>query len=219
MLHVNISKMENAIGLGYLVGAISVGLVTLLANFFSYRENNDILDAASEIKQATDAWPRQMRLFTTPEGKGYKFSFKTRGVLELAWQEHAFGSIGHGAPTADLTPQSIDAIKQRCTTQVPYAPFITELGNANTGENFLSFSQRWNNHREINVWDWFLSRLGLENFRTLSISCKPISMRRTLTVASATQVMCWSSRQKIFYSVVSACQSQDWGGVASLQVV
>ncbi|MFJ5333663.1 hypothetical protein ACIPTZ_01760 [Pectobacterium sp. CHL-2024] len=58
--------MENAIGLGYLVGAISVGLVTLLANFFSYRENNDILDAASEIKQATDAWPRQMRLFTTP---------------------------------------------------------------------------------------------------------------------------------------------------------
>ncbi|WP_416346055.1 phosphopantetheine-binding protein [Pectobacterium carotovorum] len=97
----------------------------------------------------TDAWPRQMRLFTTPEGKGYKFSLKTRGVLELAWQEHAFGSIGHGAPTADLTPQSIDAIKQRCTTQVPYAPFITELGNANTGENFLSFSQRWNNHREI----------------------------------------------------------------------
>ncbi|GKW02969.1 hypothetical protein ACI51Z_03135 [Pectobacterium carotovorum] len=53
LLHVNISKVENAIGLGYLVGAISVGLVTLLANFFSYRENNDILDVASEIKQAT----------------------------------------------------------------------------------------------------------------------------------------------------------------------
>ncbi|MFJ5479303.1 hypothetical protein [Pectobacterium carotovorum] len=52
LLHVNISKVENAIGLGYLVGAISVGLVTLLANFFSYRENNDILDVASEIKQA-----------------------------------------------------------------------------------------------------------------------------------------------------------------------
>nr|WED67957.1 polyketide synthase dehydratase domain-containing protein [Pectobacterium colocasium] len=97
----------------------------------------------------TDTWPRQMRLFITSEGKGYKFSLKTRGVLELAWQEHAFGGIGHGAPTADLTPQSIDAIKQRCTTQVPYAPFITELDNANTGENFLSFSQRWNNHREI----------------------------------------------------------------------
>ncbi|MDX6916169.1 hypothetical protein R9X49_13740 [Pectobacterium carotovorum] len=53
ILHINISKMENAIGLGYLVGAISVGLITLLANFFSYRENNDILDVASEIKQAT----------------------------------------------------------------------------------------------------------------------------------------------------------------------
>ncbi|MEI7341576.1 hypothetical protein WCT87_08830 [Pectobacterium brasiliense] len=52
LLHVNINKVENAIGLGYLVGAISVGLVTLLANFFSYRENNDILDVASEIKQA-----------------------------------------------------------------------------------------------------------------------------------------------------------------------
>ncbi|MCU1793375.1 MULTISPECIES: hypothetical protein [Pectobacterium] len=52
LLHVNINKVENAIGLGYLVGAISVGLITLIANFFSYRENNDILDVASEIKQA-----------------------------------------------------------------------------------------------------------------------------------------------------------------------
>ncbi|MBA0216378.1 hypothetical protein H4F33_03525 [Pectobacterium brasiliense] len=52
LLHININKVENAIGLGYLVGAISVGLVTLLANFFSYRENNDILDVAAEIKQA-----------------------------------------------------------------------------------------------------------------------------------------------------------------------
>ncbi|WP_052443940.1 hypothetical protein [Pectobacterium brasiliense] len=53
ILHINFSKLENAIGLGYLVGAISVGLITLLANFFSHRENNDILDVASEIKQAT----------------------------------------------------------------------------------------------------------------------------------------------------------------------
>lgn len=53
ILHINISKLENAIGLGYLVGAISVGLITLLANFFSHRENNDILDVASEIRQAT----------------------------------------------------------------------------------------------------------------------------------------------------------------------
>lgn len=50
ILHINISKLENAIGLGYLVGAISVGLVTLMANFFSHRENNDILDVASEIR-------------------------------------------------------------------------------------------------------------------------------------------------------------------------
>ncbi|GKX42854.1 hypothetical protein SOASR015_18880 [Pectobacterium carotovorum subsp. carotovorum] len=52
ILHINTSEIENAIGLGYLIGAIAVGLVTLLANFFSYRENNDILDVASEIKQA-----------------------------------------------------------------------------------------------------------------------------------------------------------------------
>ncbi|ASY82120.1 hypothetical protein [Pectobacterium polaris] len=51
ILHINTSEIENAIGLGYLVGAISVGLITLLANFFSYRENDDILDVASEIKQ------------------------------------------------------------------------------------------------------------------------------------------------------------------------
>ncbi|WP_233973330.1 hypothetical protein [Pectobacterium versatile] len=52
MPHINTSKIENAIGLGYLIGAIAVGLVTLLANFFSYRENSDILDIASKIKQA-----------------------------------------------------------------------------------------------------------------------------------------------------------------------
>ncbi|GLY61749.1 hypothetical protein IW01_05360 [Pectobacterium brasiliense] len=53
ILRMNVSDADTAMGLGYLVGAISVGLIAFLANFFSYRENKDILDVASELKQVT----------------------------------------------------------------------------------------------------------------------------------------------------------------------
>ncbi|RLM20984.1 hypothetical protein BIY29_14535 [Brenneria alni] len=59
IIHININQIENAIGLGYLVGAISVGLITLLANFFSNREGNDILDVATELKQAAKSVRRR----------------------------------------------------------------------------------------------------------------------------------------------------------------
>ncbi|WP_224555975.1 hypothetical protein [Pectobacterium versatile] len=57
ILRMNASDIDTAMGLGYLVGAISVGLIAFLANFFSNRENKDILDVASELKQATKGNP------------------------------------------------------------------------------------------------------------------------------------------------------------------
>ncbi|KML70142.1 type I polyketide synthase [Pectobacterium peruviense] len=137
-------------GQASLVGAT---ILSLLHEFITHVKPQESLQVKNLMLTKpiiyTDDWPRQMRLFITPEGKNYKFSLKSQGVLELVWQEHAFGGIGHSAQAADITPLSIDAIRQRCTTQIAYSPFITELGNANTGESFLSFSQRWNNHREI----------------------------------------------------------------------
>nr|WP_113868425.1 type I polyketide synthase [Brenneria salicis]NMN92810.1 acyl transferase domain-containing protein [Brenneria salicis ATCC 15712 = DSM 30166]RBP59744.1 acyl transferase domain-containing protein [Brenneria salicis ATCC 15712 = DSM 30166]RLM29851.1 beta-ketoacyl synthase [Brenneria salicis ATCC 15712 = DSM 30166] len=95
------------------------------------------------------AWPRLMRLVITADGKGYKFSLKSRGTLELEWQEHAFGVIGQDQQASEGIIQPIDDIRRRCTTEMPYAPLPMDLENATTGDVFLSLSQRWNNHRDI----------------------------------------------------------------------
>ena len=44
--------VDAALGIGYLVGVLSVGIVGLLANFFEKREAKDILEVANEIKTA-----------------------------------------------------------------------------------------------------------------------------------------------------------------------
>ena len=42
-----------ALGLGYVIGAMSVALIAWLANFFSNRENKDILEIAHELHPLT----------------------------------------------------------------------------------------------------------------------------------------------------------------------
>ncbi|WP_227003577.1 phosphopantetheine-binding protein [Pectobacterium polaris] len=149
-----------------LVGATILSLLHEFMTCFKPQENLQVKNLMmTKPIIYTDAWPRFMRLFVTQEGKGYQFSLKSRGVLELTWQEHAFGAIGHGVQVPDIVPSSFDAIKQRFTNKLPYSPFVTELGNASTGDNFLSFSQRWNNHSEIFQGDseWLIHKvLGSE---------------------------------------------------------
>ncbi|MEQ9915665.1 beta-ketoacyl synthase N-terminal-like domain-containing protein [Pectobacterium aroidearum] len=149
-----------------LVGATILSLLHELITHFKPKENLQVKNLMmTKPVIYTNAWPRLMRLFVTPDGKGYKFSLKSRGVLDVAWQEHAFGGIGQSsAISKDITLQSLDILKQRCATHVEYSPFITELGNASTGDVFLSFSQRWNNHRDIARGnnEWLISKV-LEN--------------------------------------------------------
>ncbi|MCO4313104.1 type I polyketide synthase [Pectobacterium versatile] len=149
-----------------LVGTVILSLLHEFMTCFKPQENLQVKNLMmTKPIIYTDAWPRQMRLFVTQDGKSYQFSLKSRGVLELTWQEHALGTIGHSVQVPDIVPSSIDAIKQRFTTKLPYSPFVTELGDANTGGNFLSFSQRWNNHSEIFQGDneWLIHKtLGNE---------------------------------------------------------
>lgn len=49
-LHFNLNEADAALGLGYIVGAISIGILAAVANFFSRHEQDDIFEMASEIK-------------------------------------------------------------------------------------------------------------------------------------------------------------------------
>lgn len=47
-----------ALGVGYLVGVLSVGVIGLLANFFKARENKDILEVAQEVRAIQQPKPK-----------------------------------------------------------------------------------------------------------------------------------------------------------------
>ncbi|WP_312691156.1 hypothetical protein [Kosakonia sp.] len=51
-LGMNFKDSDIAMGIGYFVGAISVGMIAWLANFFNRREGHDILQVAGELKRA-----------------------------------------------------------------------------------------------------------------------------------------------------------------------
>lgn len=95
------------------------------------------------------AWPRNMQLLVTAESHGYKFSLQSRGLLDLTWQEHALGLVSSKVAESEGEPASLESIRQRCTKALAYEPLECELGNANTGDVFLSLSPRWDNHQDI----------------------------------------------------------------------
>ena len=47
----NFNEADNAMGLGYGLGVISVGVIAWLANFFNRREDSDIIEIAGELKR------------------------------------------------------------------------------------------------------------------------------------------------------------------------
>ncbi|AVF37489.1 hypothetical protein BV494_18080 [Rahnella sikkimica] len=51
-LGMNFDQADNAMGLGYGLGVVSVGVIAWLANFFNRREDSDILEVAGELKRA-----------------------------------------------------------------------------------------------------------------------------------------------------------------------
>jgi acyl-coenzyme A thioesterase PaaI-like protein len=52
-LGVDFAQVDNALGIGYIIGITSVGVIAWVANFLSKREDKDILEIAKEIKDGT----------------------------------------------------------------------------------------------------------------------------------------------------------------------
>jgi len=60
-LGMDFADMDTALGIGFVVGVASVGLINFIANFFDHRETDDILEVAHEVKQARKRSPAKTK--------------------------------------------------------------------------------------------------------------------------------------------------------------
>ncbi|CAB4169009.1 hypothetical protein UFOVP581_33 [uncultured Caudovirales phage] len=51
-LGLNFNDVDTALGLGYIIGILCVGIIAWLANFLERRENKDILEVVQEVRSA-----------------------------------------------------------------------------------------------------------------------------------------------------------------------
>jgi hypothetical protein len=65
MLGVDFHNIDIAMGLGWVIGVLSVGIVSWVANFLEKRESQDILEVASEVRNAVRGTPKAPRKKTT----------------------------------------------------------------------------------------------------------------------------------------------------------
>jgi len=49
-LKLDMNDADTALGMGYLIGIVSVGIISFLANYFDKRDGHDILEVASELR-------------------------------------------------------------------------------------------------------------------------------------------------------------------------
>ncbi|WP_338803445.1 beta-ketoacyl synthase N-terminal-like domain-containing protein [Xenorhabdus griffiniae] len=142
-----------------LVGTSILSLLNEYLNVFKLGEELQVKNLMlSTPVLYHNAWPREMNLVVTQQDKGYKFSLKSRGILNFNWQEHAFGQIGEAKEVDDDYEQP-DVIRRRCSTVInDYA--------LSTNEDFLALSHRWNTIAELrkNETEWFISQALAKEF-------------------------------------------------------
>lgn len=49
-LRLDMNDADTALGMGYMIGIVSVGIISFLANYFDKRDGQDILEVAQELK-------------------------------------------------------------------------------------------------------------------------------------------------------------------------
>lgn len=60
----NFEDSDVALGVGYFVGIVSVGIIALLAKFFENRQDKDLMEVVQEIKKPVARKPRTQRVAT-----------------------------------------------------------------------------------------------------------------------------------------------------------
>ena len=58
----NFEDSDVALGVGYFVGIVSVGIIALLAKFFENRQDKDLMDVIQEIKKPVTRKPRVRKI-------------------------------------------------------------------------------------------------------------------------------------------------------------
>ncbi|CAG9001595.1 MAG: hypothetical protein CENE_03618 [Candidatus Celerinatantimonas neptuna] len=97
-----------------------------------------------------NGWARNLTLFVKRDGSSYKFRLCSRGVLELDWQEHVQGVLGHGQ-VKEFDSSSLAEIQSRCSRSESIRTIDCIRTSDDIDESdFLSVSQRWN----TNVAEW-----------------------------------------------------------------
>jgi hypothetical protein len=71
-LGLDYADLDTVLGIGFLVGACSVGLISFLANFFDNHEGDDILEVVNEVKARPSAPKKPARRKSTPRKQGAK---------------------------------------------------------------------------------------------------------------------------------------------------
>ncbi|WP_380184519.1 hypothetical protein [Kalamiella sp. sgz302252] len=81
-LGMNFNQADNAMGLGYGLGIVSVGVIAWLANFFNRREDSDILEVAGELKRVARGLRKKNELADkrSPRGKPVRQPVNTRSA-------------------------------------------------------------------------------------------------------------------------------------------
>ena len=59
---IDFDQVDNALGIGYLIGIICVGMIAWLANFLEKREDKDIHEVVQEVRSATSSKPPEKRV-------------------------------------------------------------------------------------------------------------------------------------------------------------
>jgi len=58
LMGVDFQNIDIALGIGWVIGIASVGIVAWVANFLEKREGKDILEVATEVKAAVRGAPK-----------------------------------------------------------------------------------------------------------------------------------------------------------------
>ncbi|MCL1123236.1 type I polyketide synthase [Shewanella surugensis] len=149
---------------------VGTTILAMLHELVSHFKKEEVLQVSSLMLTQPvvyqSAWPKSMSLFVSQNETGYKYSLRSRGILDLEWQEHAFGIINSVSEALTISKDPLVDIQQRCEKKVENVALDSSL-SIDDGKSFLFLSRRWDNHLAINEGrdEWLIHKSLAEVFR------------------------------------------------------